>query len=86
MKTYKFKKSSLALAVSVVLSANTVIAEEVEASKAIDSKSPGLEIIEVTARKSLESLQSVPVSVTSVSAEQISENGISVMTEIQQFS
>lgn len=86
MKKYKFKKSSLALAVSVVLSANTAIAEELEASKPIDSKSPGLEVIEVTARKSLESLQSVPVSVTSVSAEQISESGISVMTEIQQFS
>jgi len=83
MNQSNIKKSTLALAVASALSLNFAVAAE-EASPA--DKDSGLERIEVTARKTLESLQSVPVSVTSIGAEQLAQNGISVMTEVQQFS
>ena len=83
MNQSNIKKSTLALAVASALSLNFAVAAE-EASPA--DKDSGLEPIEVTARKTLESLQSVPVSVTSIGAEQLAQNGISVMTEVQQFS
>ncbi|MCW8091429.1 TonB-dependent receptor [Alteromonas sp. ASW11-130] len=45
-----------------------------------------LERIEVTARKTTESLQEVPVAITSIGAGELTEKGISVLTEVQQFS
>ena len=45
-----------------------------------------LERIEVTARKTVESLQETPVAITSIGATELTEKGISVLTEIQQFS
>ena len=72
------KLSSVALAVISTLNTQTSFASE--------DKSNGLEVIEVTARKTVESLQQVPVAVTSVSADELNEKGIEVLTEIQQFS
>ena len=45
-----------------------------------------LEKIEVTARKTVESLQEVPVAITSLGAVELGNKGISVLTEVQQFS
>lgn len=85
MKQHKSNKSYLALAIAAALSSNIALAEEVaDASPAAQDK--GLERIEVTARKTVESLQSVPVSVTSIGSAELSENGISVITEVQRFS
>jgi len=84
MKHYNRNRSYLALAIATALTTNIALAEEADASPAVQDS--GLERIEVTARKSLESLQSVPVSVTSIGAEQLAQSGISVMTEVQQFS
>ena len=85
MKQHNKNRSYLALAITAALTSNIALAEEAtDASPA--AKESGLERIEVTARKSLETLQNVPVAVTSVGAEQLAENGISVITEIQQFS
>ena len=78
----KFNKTCCALAVGLALCSVTTIAAEQAEKKA----EMGLERIEVTARKSVETLQEVPVAVTSVSASELAESGISVMTEIQQFS
>lgn len=78
------KKSYLALAIAAALSSNIAFAEQVEESQNADDS--GLERIEITARKSVESLQEVPVAVTSISADEMSEKGIEVITEIQQFS
>lgn len=76
------RKSLCYLAVVAALAApNLVIAQEQEA------ESEGtLERIEVTARRTVESLQEVPVSLTSIGATELSEKGIQVITEIQQFS
>ncbi len=71
------KLSCIALAVASAISSPVSFAEE---------KDSGLEVIEVTARKTVESLQQVPVAVTSISADELNEKGIEVLTEIQQFS
>ncbi|NQY37950.1 MAG: TonB-dependent receptor [Alteromonadaceae bacterium] len=85
MKRNNKKLNYLVLAISTALTSNISLAEEITDTSAAH-KDKGLERIEVTARKTLESLQNVPVSVTSVGAEQLAQNGISVMTEVQQFS
>ncbi|WP_462173658.1 TonB-dependent receptor [Pseudoalteromonas xiamenensis] len=71
--------SYLALAISTALSSMAVYAED-------GAKKAELERIEVTARKTVENLQEVPVAVTSIGESALMENGISVMTEVQQFS
>ena len=52
----------------------------------IENDAGKLEVIKVSARRTVESLQNVPVSVTSVGEEELLSKGISVITEIQQFS
>lgn len=85
MKQHNRKKSYLALAIATALISNIALAEEAsDASSA--AKDVGLERIEVTARKTVENLQTVPVSLTSIGAAELTENGISVMTEVQRFS
>ena len=83
MKNTNNKFNYLAVAIATALSSNMVMAEE---TVPVADMNEGLERIEVTARKSLESLQNVPVAMTSIGAEQLAQNGISVMTEVQQFS
>ncbi len=81
-KHINWNKSLCTLAITTALFGGTVMAEET----AVKEKDPSLERIEVTARKSVESLQEVPVAVTSISADELSERGIEVITEVQQFS
>jgi iron complex outermembrane receptor protein len=71
----------LAIAVSTALSAPQLAAQETEAKEEIR-----LERIQVTARKTSENLQEVPLAVTSIGAKELSEKGIAQITEIQQFS
>ncbi len=78
MKNNNIKYTSIALAIASILATPVVVAEE--------EKDTGLERIEVTARKTAENIQQVPVAVTSVSASDLAESGVSVITEVQQFS
>jgi iron complex outermembrane recepter protein len=78
----KFPRSLCALAVATSLAGFPVLAQE----QAPAAEKKGLERIEVTARKTVESLQEVPISVTSIGGLELDEKGISVLTEIQQFS
>ena len=85
MKQDYSNRSYLALAIATALSSSIALAEEAaDASPAAQDK--GLERIEVTARKTIENLQTVPVSLTSIGAAELTNNGISVMTEVQRFS
>lgn len=78
------RRSLCAVAVATGLLSVPALAQDAnEEQKAEKVK---LERIEVTARKTLESLQETPVSITSVGAAELGEKGISVITEIQQFS
>lgn len=73
--------TSIAVAISAALSGVNAYAAE-----APTEKKEALEVIEVTARKTVENIQQVPVAVTSVSASDLAEAGISVITEIQRYS
>lgn len=74
---------AVASAVSTAAFAPQTFAAETQANS---KKKQGLEVIEVTARKTVENLQEVPVSITSVSESDLMEAGIDDLTEIQQFS
>lgn len=87
MKTITNKKPQLALcalAVSAALSLS--IGTQAQAQETQDASEAKLERIQVTARKTSENLQEVPIAITSIGAKELSEKGISVITEIQQFS
>ena len=83
MKRYTGKLSYLAIVISAVLASQNVMAAQTNEQNADD---PSLERIEVTARKSVENLQEVPVTMTSLSADELAERGIEIITEVQQFS
>ncbi len=82
MKDKHIKLTSLAFAVSAVLMGNPLYAED----DASADKDDGLRVITVTSRKMSENIQDVPIAVTSVSASDLAEAGVSVLTEVQQFS
>lgn len=84
MNNYKRKQSYVALAIASALTTNITFAQEtLDTSSKMKDK--GLERIEVTARRTVENLQKVPLSVTSIGAEDIAQNGITDVTDIQQY-
>jgi iron complex outermembrane receptor protein len=86
----KFKKTACAIAVISTLAGGFVApftyAQTAPQDDTQVQKKGALEVIEVTARRTIESLQEVPMAVTSVSAADLQSRGITVLTEIQQFS
>ncbi len=78
-----FNKTLCATAVAVACF-SAPFANAQEQSSAEEERK--LERIEVTARKTTESLQEVPVAITSIGSGELTEKGISVLTEVQQFS
>jgi iron complex outermembrane receptor protein len=78
-KHNNWQHSACTIAVAAALSTLALPSTAQEGAK-------GLERIEVTARKTVESLQEVPVSITSIGEQELQEKGIAVITEIQQFS
>lgn len=82
-----FNRSLCALAVaSAMLSAPMAFAQDAATENADEQARGKLERIEVTARKTVESLQETPVAITSLGNAELTEKGISVITELQQFS
>ena len=84
MKSNTFCRTTCAIAVSTALLASG--AAFAQQSEEGEKQTKGLERIEVTARKTVETLQEVPVSITSVGAVELAEHGMSVMTEICKYS
>ena len=81
----KFNKSKLALLIAAAMATSTqVYAAESEDEAAEEDK--GVRTIIVTARKTEESLQEVPVAITAIDGRDLVDSGISVLTEVQQFS
>ena len=75
------KPSLVALAISSCFAASALAQETAKEQDEVK-----LERIEVTARRTVESLQQVPVAVTSIGAADIAERGLESVVEIQQFS
>lgn len=81
MNTPKFNHSLVAMAVASLLSSPMVLAQEQQdTTEAEDGK---LERIEVTARRTSESLQEVPVAVTAFGEGELERDGIEDITELQ---
>ncbi len=80
----KFKLTATAIAVASMMTGMSAVAQQ--ANTESEAKEGELEKIIVTARRKVESLQEVPVAVTSIGAQDLQNRGITVLTEIQQFS
>lgn len=83
MRNIKFKHSAFALAISAAISGIALPAY------AQDTQQPEgriLESIEVTARRTVENLQQVPLAVTQIGEADIEARGLSTILEVQQFS
>lgn len=83
MKHTKFRYSTCAMAVSAAMGgfAFPALAQETR-----QPEGRILESIEVTARRTVENMQQVPLAVTSLGAEDISDRGLETILEVQQFS
>lgn len=83
MKHTKFRYSTCAMAVSAAMGgfAFPVLAQETR-----QPEGRILESIEVTARRTVENMQQVPLAVTSIGAEDIAERGLETILEVQQYS
>lgn len=88
MKQITFKRSLCALAVTAAMAGmmTTAIAQEQDADEQGKAEVRMLERIEVTARRTVENIQDVPVAVTSISDKDLQERGISTILEVAQFS
>jgi len=75
----------LAVAISTVLFGAALPAAAQQA-QAKDKETAALEVIQVTARRTAENLQTVPVAVTSIGAEDLKQKGIENITSVQQYS
>lgn len=75
----------LALTISSVLGFQAQ-AQQTNTTDTASSEKAALEVIQVTARRTAENLQSVPVAVTSIGAEDLKTKGIENLTAIQQQS
>ena len=80
MKQSNYKVSAIALVVASILSGNAFSEEAPKTGTSAE-----LERIEVTARRTVENLQEVPVSVTTFGADDLDQNGISIVTDLQQY-
>lgn len=78
----RIKVNTFALVITAALASNLVFAAK---DTTVEAKKSGLERIEVTARRTVENIQKVPVSVTSIGASDLAENGMTNVTDIQQY-
>lgn len=91
-KSTRFQTNLLALAVTTVLCGmvNPLQAQENKAATGTatteNKEQAALEVIQVTARRTAENLQTVPVAVTSIGAEDLKQKGIENITSVQQQS
>lgn len=84
-RSFKLHKLFGAIACAMSISITLASVSTANAQEQAEQEG-GLEKIEVTARKSVESLQEVPISITSVGAAQLESMGAEDITEIAQFS
>ena len=83
MKQHTFKYSTCAMAVSAAIGS---MAFPALAQETRQPEGRILESIEVTARRTVEDMQKVPLAVTSIGAEDITDRGLATILEVQQFS
>jgi len=84
MTTKRFKKKSLAVLIGAALSLNgSLMAAENDDNSDQDEADDGVPRIVVTARRTEENIQQVPISVSAITADQMFESAITNVTDIQ---
>lgn len=83
MRKLKFKHSAIAIAISAAISG---IAMPAFAQDTQQPEGRILESIEVTARRTVENLQQVPLAVTQIGEADIEARGLATILEVQQYS
>ncbi|MEW9798306.1 TonB-dependent receptor [Alteromonas sp. CYL-A6] len=84
--SHLFTRSLCAAAVAAACIGSPMALAQDNQAAAEENQKGKLERIEVTARRTVESLQETPVAITSLGAAELGEKGIAVITEVQQFS
>lgn len=80
----KFAFNKLALAISSLFFLN-MSAHAEEDQKQLEPKGAAIEVIEVTARKKVESIQNVPMSVNALTGEHIEDMGVNDLQDLSKF-
>lgn len=81
----QFKKKSLVIMItSALLSGGSIV--KAEEQNQDEAEQEGIPVITVTARKIAENIQQVPVTMTSIDGSDLAFDGVSVLTELQQYS
>jgi iron complex outermembrane receptor protein len=82
-----FRWSLLAFAVTAACSGHLLAADDTDQeTKKKKAKKDSVPVITVTARRTEENLQNVPVAVTAITADDLSEVGVEALNEVQQYS
>lgn len=86
MNIKKLPKTQLANIIGLILSSSTfaTLAQD-EATKDVKAKNSVLEIIEVTARKRIESVQSIPSSINAVTGDFIKDMGVHNIEDLSKY-
>lgn len=84
--THVLSKTAIATCVAIACGMASSHAFAQQNSDVNEKEAGKLEVIKVTARRTVESLQTVPVAVTSIGEEELIAKGIAVITELQQSS
>ncbi len=88
MNIKHFPKTPIAKVLCIVLSSASFASfaqEEVKEVKEVNAKGSALEVIEVTARKRLESVQSVPSSVNAVTGDHMEDMGVNNVEDLAKY-
>ncbi|WMS87553.1 TonB-dependent receptor [Pleionea litopenaei] len=87
MNNKSFRWKVLALSVATICSGSVLAAEDTqEDQKDKKVKKAEIPVVTVTARRSVENLQEVPVAITALSDLELEANGVELITEVQRFS
>ena len=82
LKNSTFKYSALSFSVMSILFANPVMAAE-ESDSQEDAR--GIEVLEVTARRTAENPQKVPVSISNFSEKDLEESGVQNIADVESY-
>lgn len=84
-KNSTFKYSALSFSVMSILFANSLFAAEDTEGKNEEEEYKGLSVIEVTARRTVEDPQKVPVSISNFSESELEQSGVQNIADVESY-
>ena len=85
MNIKDFPKTPIAKVLCIVLGSTSFASLAQEEAKDVKAKGSALEVIEVTARKRIESVQTVPSSINAVTGENIQAMGVHTVEDLSKY-